>query len=109
MFRNIFNFKMKDQTTLALLLLAGLVVFVLSVGSTAHAGTSGLEWKPAYDLIVGWVDGYLGKALAVLAFVVGLIAGIAKSSPMLAGIGILFAIIIVVGPGIINGMITAVV
>jgi len=57
----------------------------------------------------GWAEGYLGKALAIAAFVTGAIVGFAKSTAMPALIGIVFAIVFGLGPTIINGMFAAVI
>lgn len=81
------------------------VLFVL-VGSV-FAAESGTEFKGLYDLLMGWAEGYLGRGLAIAAFIAGIGAGVARSSPMLAAIGIVFALVISVGPGIINGILTA--
>lgn len=80
---------------------------MLIVVTAATAGETGTEFKGLYDLLFGWADGYLGKAFAFAAFIAGIAAGVAKSSPMLGAIGVVFAIVISVGPGIINGILTA--
>ena len=41
---------------------ASLVLFLL-LTATAHAGTTGAEFKETYDLVMGWAKGYLGKNL----------------------------------------------
>lgn len=88
-----------------LAMVAGLLA-LLAIG-TASAGTTGTEFEGLYDLLIGWAEGYLGKALAIAAFIGGIFAGVARSSPTLAAIGVVFAIVISVGPNIINGILTA--
>ena len=75
--------------------------------ASAHAGTTGAEFQNLFNLVSGWATGYLGKALAIGAFLVGALVGFAKSTAMPAMIGIVFAILFSVGPGVITGMMTA--
>ena len=82
-------------------------VLVAATIASAHAGTTGSEFQNLFDLVSGWATGYLGKALAIGAFLVGAIVGFAKSTAMPALIGIVFAILFSVGPGVITGMMTA--
>lgn len=66
------------------------VAFLLFSAATAHAGTTGTEFLSVYDKIKDLTTGYLGKTLALSAFLIGLGAGAFKGSPMpaVAGIGI---------------------
>ena len=80
---------------------------ILGTVASAHAGTTGAEFLNLFNMISGWATGYLGKALAIGAFLVGAIVGFAKSTAMPALIGIVFAILFSVGPGVITGMMTA--
>lgn len=86
----------------ALVLLA-----VLCVTAAAHAGTTGTEFQALHTLLAGWANGYLGKALAIAAFLFGAGYGVAKQTIVPAILGIVFALIFAVGPGIIDGMLTA--
>ena len=91
--------------------LAGLVT-VCSLFLTPHpafAGTTGTEFGSLYNLITGWSTGYLGRTLAIAAFLVGAIVGFAKSTAMPALIGIVFAVLFAIGPGIIDGIASAVI
>jgi conjugal transfer pilus assembly protein TraA len=58
-------------------------------------------------LILGWATGYLGKAMAIAAFLFGAGFGVAKQTILPAVLGIVFALVFAVGPGIINGMLAA--
>jgi conjugal transfer pilus assembly protein TraA len=80
---------------------------VLASISPAMAGTTGSEFESLYNLVRGWSDGYLGKTLAIAAFLVGAIVGFAKSTAMPALIGIVFAVLFSIGPSIIDGITTA--
>jgi len=75
----------------------------------AGGGVTGTEFQALFDMLVGWAEGYLGKALAIAAFVVGALIGFAKSTAMPALVGIVFAIVFGLGPTIINGMFAAVI
>jgi len=75
----------------------------------AMAGTSGSEFGVLYNLVKGWTTGLLGRTLAIAAFLVGAIVGFAKSNAMPALIGIVFALLFAVAPGIIDGIASAVI
>ena len=83
-----------------------LVVGLALISSYAVAGVTGTEFQALYNMLVGWATGYLGKSLAIAAFIVGAVIGFAKGTAMPALVGIVFAIIFGIGPGIIGGMIT---
>lgn len=80
---------------------------VLSAG--AMAGTSGAEFKETAEMVVGWAEGYLGIMLAIVAFIIGGLVGLMKSTmmPMIVGIG--FAMAFTLAPTIIQSMFTAVI
>lgn len=88
-----------------LLLTAG----VMAASVPAFAGTTGTEFGPLYNLVKGWSEGFLGRTLAIAAFLVGAIVGFAKSTAMPALIGIVFAVLFAIGPGIIDGIASALV
>lgn len=84
---------------LALLLAAG----------TALAGTTGAEFQTMYTTLLNWVTGFLGKSIAIAAFILGAGIGIARSSPIPALVGVVFALFMVYVPNIIDGIMTAVI
>lgn len=84
---------------LALLLAAG----------TAVAGTTGAEFQTMYTTLLNWVTGFLGKSIAIAAFILGAGIGIARSSPIPALVGVVFALFMVYVPNIIDGIMTAVI
>ena len=88
---------------------AAVATSVLVVGAVATAGTTGAEFQSFYDLMNNWATGYLGKAIAIAAFIFGAGIGMAKQDVVPAIIGIAFAIVFSVGPGVINSMMTAVI
>jgi conjugal transfer pilus assembly protein TraA len=86
---------------------AGFAVLGLMLSVPAFAGTSGTEFQGLYNLVKGWSEGYLGRALAIGAFLVGAIVGFAKSTAMPALVGVIFALLFAIGPGIIEGIASA--
>ncbi len=80
---------------------------VLAVTAPAFAGTTGSEFVGLYNLVKGWSEGYLGRTLAIAAFLVGAIVGFAKSTAMPTLVGIIFAVLFAIVPGIIDGIASA--
>ena len=87
---------------------ASLGAATLVLAAPAFAGTSGSEFGGLYNLVKGWSEGFLGRTLAIAAFLVGAIVGFAKSTAMPALVGIIFAVLFAIGPGIIDGIASAV-
>jgi len=92
---------MKKSTFLLMVLAAA--VF----SGQAMAGAGGTEFTPVHDQIAGWMNGTLGKALAVSALLVGLGIGVIKQSVMAAAVGVAMALVAGFGPSVIDGVITA--
>ena len=78
----------------------------LCAGS-ALAGTTGTEFQTMYTTMLNWATGYLGKAIAVAAFILGAGIGVARSSPIPALAGVVFALFMVYVPTIIDSIMTA--
>ena len=76
---------------------------------SAVAGTGGGEFQTLYNMLFSWTTGFLGKAIALFAFLLGAGMGVARSNIMPALIGIVFALVLTLGPNIIAGMFTAVI
>ncbi len=95
----------------------GLVIglAIAAVGASALASTSGggtggqSEFGTLFNTIFGWTTGFLGKALALFAFVVGAGMGIARGTLMPAVVGIVFALFLSLGPNIIVSMFSSVI
>ena len=84
------------------------VVLILALGATsAFAGTTGDEFQTMYTTLLNWATGYLGKAIAIAAFILGAGVGIARSSPIPALAGVVFALFMVYVPTIIDTIMTA--
>jgi conjugal transfer pilus assembly protein TraA len=84
------------------------VALILTLGATsAFAGTTGDEFQTMYTTLLDWATGYLGKAIAIAAFILGAGVGIARSSPIPALAGVVFALFMVYVPTIIDTIMTA--
>ncbi len=90
------------------LMLAFTFVFAL-MSALSQAATTGTEWQAMADMVIGWIEGYLGIFLAVASFSIVIVIGISKGTAMPALVGIAVAICCVMGPSIIQGMFTAVI
>jgi conjugal transfer pilus assembly protein TraA len=75
----------------------------------ASAGETGTEFQSLYDLLLGWAQGYLARSIAIAASIMGALYGMAKQNPILALIGIVFAVILAIGPAVINGIVAGVI
>jgi conjugal transfer pilus assembly protein TraA len=81
---------------------------LLALGATSvFAGTTGTEFQTMYTTMLNWATGYLGKAIAVAAFILGAGIGVARSSPIPALAGVVFALFMVYVPTIIDSIMTA--
>ena len=91
----------------ALQLLTPLALLLVFSASSAFAGTTGTEFQTMYTTLLDWATGYLGKAIAVAAFILGAGIGVARSSPIPALVGVVFALFMVYVPNIIDSIMTA--
>ena len=82
------------------------VALALFFPDTALAGTTGTEFQSIYDKVKGWSTGYLGRLLALCTFIIGLGASIMRQTlfPALTGIGV--ALVVSLGPSLIEGIAT---
>ena len=95
------NRKVLSNTAVAVLL-------ALLAGS-AIAGTTGTEFQTVYSTLLNWATGFLGKSIAIAAFILGAGIGVARSSPIPALVGVVFALFMVYVPTIIDSIMTAVI
>ena len=95
------------RNTTATMIVATLVL-TLAAGS-ALAGTTGTEFQTMYTTLLNWATGFLGKSIAIAAFILGAGIGIARSSPIPALAGVVFALFMVYVPTIIDSIMTAVI
>ena len=87
---------------------AFLVVLALALfyPETTLGGTTGTEFQGIYTKVKGWSTGYLGRLLALCTFIIGLGASIMRQTlfPALTGIGV--ALVVSLGPSLIEGIAT---
>ena len=84
------------------------IVLVLALGaSSAFAGTTGTEFQSMYTTLLNWATGYLGRAIAIAAFILGARIGVARSLPIPALVGVVFALFMIYVPTIIDSIMTA--
>lgn len=84
---------------------AAVAVAILCVAcSPALASTSGSDFEGVYTFIYDAATGYLGRAIALFAGVVGLALGAASGKAMPAIMGVILAIFGTLGPTIINSL-----
>lgn len=81
----------------------------LFIAGAAVASTSGNEFQALHALLTGWAEGFLGKSIAIAAFLLGAGFAAAKQNLVPAIFGLVVAIVFLVGPGIIDNMLTAVI
>ena len=96
---------MKTRSIQPLVIGACLILFA----GTALAGTTGTEFQTMYTTLLNWATGFLGKSIALAAFILGAGVGIARSSPIPALVGIVFALVMVYVPNSIDSIMTAVI
>mgnify|MGYP001298331397 FL=1 len=85
----------------------GVGALMTLLAGLAMAGQTGTEFSAMYTLVIGWANGFLGKTMAIAAFLFGAGYGVAKQTIVPAALGIVFALVMAVGPGIIDGIVTA--
>ena len=91
---------MKNKLTFILTLLV--VSFLIpSTALASGANQDDLGLGDLLNWLIGLIQGTLGKILALIAFLVGMIAGIAQGSFLAVATGIGFAIVFHYGPDVI--------
>ena len=71
------------------------------------AGTGATYFDNVWTLLVDWLQGPLGRIIAGSFVLVGMVAGIARSSIMALAVGLGGGIGVFYAPDIINGVVTA--
>jgi conjugal transfer pilus assembly protein TraA len=103
----LFQTQFLQRKTLIKLALFALMSFMML--ASVMAGTDGAEFEQLYNLLLGWAEGFLARSIAIAALIVGALYGLAKQNPILALIGIVFAVILAIGPNVIGGIVSAVI
>ena len=82
------------------------IVAGVMMSSVAQAGTTGTEFQALFTLLNGWITGYLGRGIAIAAFIMGVGASImGRVGTALTGLGT--AVIIFIIPTVINNLLSA--
>jgi conjugal transfer pilus assembly protein TraA len=87
------------------IVLAVFLTFLMA--KRAMAGTTGAEFQNIYTMVVDWTSGYLGKTIALGAFLAGMGIGIVRQSLMAVVSGIGAGLAVAYMPEIMNGIVTA--
>lgn len=96
----------RDRITLAVVTLA-VIATALMVSHLTLAGTGGTEFGSLYTLLSGWMTGTLGRIVAVIFIIIGVIAGAARQSIMGFVLGIAAGVGMFLAPTIIDAVVTA--
>ena len=95
---------MKIRQTLSLAALAASIFLYTSPDAFAAGGE---EFSEVYDTLTDWVEGILGRIIAVVMVVAGVAIGIARQSIAAFGIGVASALGLVNAPTIVDNIVTA--
>lgn len=79
----------------------------IASNSSSAAGNNDAAFKNGYDWLDSVIHGNLGTLAAAIAFLIGLIVGITKQSPMAVVGGIIFALLIAFGPDMATGIVNS--
>ncbi len=91
--------------TSALMALVALMLVLLTPDALAGAG--GTEFNNVWTLLTGWVEGLLGRIIAIVFVIVGLVAGVVRGSIMGFVLGIASGVGLFAAPTIITNIVTA--
>ncbi len=95
------------QTMKHAILVLGLAALIVGVAVTvSDAGTTGDEFEDAYDTLVGWINGFLGRSLAIAFLLVGLFMGIARQNLIACGVSIAAAFGLLITPTVLDNILT---
>jgi conjugal transfer pilus assembly protein TraA len=95
---------MRKNMTKTVLVAVGLLAMT---GAAVATSATDNEFGGLYNMMTSWTQGYLAKALALIAFLFGSGIGIAKQSIIPAIFGIVVALVLTIGPGVVTNMFTA--
>jgi len=96
--------KMSHRTGLVVALVSVLIVMM---APDTLAGTGGTEFSNVWTLLTGWVEGLLGRIIAIVFVLVGLVAGVVRGSIMGFVLGIASGVGLFAAPTIITNIVTA--
>jgi conjugal transfer pilus assembly protein TraA len=88
-------------------LLALVSVLLVTMAPDSMAGTAGTEFSNVWTLLTGWVEGLLGRIIAIVFVIVGLVAGVVRGNMMGFVLGISSGVGLYAAPTIITNIVTA--
>lgn len=91
---------MKKQMVLLAALLAVMT-------TSAYAGTGGTEFDAVWDKIEGWTQGTLGRIIALVLIIVGVVGGIARQSLLALAVGVGCGLGLFTAPSVLEAVMTA--
>ena len=94
-----------SRRTGTLVALVSLLLVLLAPDALAGAG--GTEFNNVWTLLTGWVEGLLGRIIAIVFVIVGLVAGVVRGSIMGFVLGIASGVGLFAAPTIITNIVTA--
>jgi conjugal transfer pilus assembly protein TraA len=97
----------RQHTALLALGLLALVVTLMLVSHPSFAGTGGAEFNPLYTKLSDWMTGYLGRVVAAVFIIVGLVAGVARGSVMGFVFGVAAGTGLFLAPNVIDATVSA--
>ena len=81
-------------------------VVLVMAATASHAGATGVEFEDAYNTLAGWVNGFLGRAMALAFMIVGLFMGIARQNLIACGVSIAVAFGLLITPTILDNILS---
>ena len=88
-------------------LVALVSVLLVTMAPDSMAGTAGTEFSNVWTLLTGWVEGLLGRIIAIVFVIVGLVAGVVRGNMMGFVLGISSGVGLYAAPTIITNIVTA--
>ena len=101
-----FKAKMVNRKNAMLASLLGATLIASTSASAAAIATTD-DFFALYTMLDTWSSGGLGVGLALVGLLVGVITGVGRSTILPALIGLAFAAVVSLGPGIILSIITS--
>jgi conjugal transfer pilus assembly protein TraA len=96
--------------SLLLAALVALTTLLMLVTADSFAGTGGsTEFGSIYTMLTGWLQGTLGRIMAVTFVAVGLVGGVMRGSIMGFVVGIAAGLGVYTAPTVIDAIVTAVI
>lgn len=96
-----------NRKVISYLLLTAGIIALFCLLNTANAGSEGKEFNEVYDKIAGWLQGTLGKIMALTCVGVGVAFTITRGTLIHVVVGIAMCLVLYNAPTVIDGLLTA--